>query len=217
MKPERLFVEASGMSDPSGLDRILSDYRLAADFVLIRIICLADAVRTPAMMDNLPALIRQLEAADLILVNKSDLVDEGEIAAFEARLAKLNPGARMLRTVYARFNLEELEGGESAHRRGDIVSCNQPSNRPGTMQLDTDGLPKDRVDAFLHDHLKLTWRIKGWTKVEGRWWFVSDNAGSIQWDESDLPDGMVPGLTIITPPGGEQAVADAFRRMTGDR
>ena len=217
MRPERLFVEASGMSDPSGLDRILSDYRLAADFALIRIICLADAIRTPAMMDNLPALTRQLEAADLILVNKSDLADEGDLAAFEARLAELNPGARTIRTVYAEFNLQELDGGESAHRRGEIESCDSPSNRPGTMQLETDGLPKDQVDAFLHDHLELTWRIKGWTRIDGRWWYVSDNAGSIQWDESTLPDGMLSGLTVITPPGGEQAVADAFRRLAGNR
>ena len=217
LRPRRLIVEASGMSDPSGLDRILSDYRLAADFVLIRIICLADAVRTPVMMETLPALSRQLEAADLILVNKSDLVEEADLAAFEARLAALNPGARMIRTVYGDVSLRELEGGESAHRRGEIVSCNLPSNRPGTMQLETGGLPKDQVDAFLHDHLELTWRIKGWTENDGRWWYVSDNAGSIQWENSELPAGMRPGLTVITPPGGEQTVADAFRRMTGER
>ncbi|MDF1569200.1 MAG: GTP-binding protein [Spirochaetaceae bacterium] len=215
MRPVRLFVEASGMSDPSGLDKLLSDYRLAADFVLAKVLCLFDAVRTPMMMDNLPALSRQIEAADLILLNKSDLIDPPAISDIEKKIRSINAEAEIIPTVRADIDADRLTGSSSSHRRGDIVSCDTPGSRPGTLQLEFDGIPKESVDAFLHDMLDATWRIKGWINTGGGWWYVSDNAGSLEWIEDNLPMGMPPGLTVITPPGGDQAVADAWRGFVG--
>lgn len=215
MRPVRLFVEASGMSDPSGLDKLLSDYRLAADFVLVKVICLVDAVRTPMMMDNLPALSRQIEAADLILLNKSDLVDASAVSDIEKKIRSINTAAEIIPTVRADINADRLAGSSSSHRRGDIVSCDTPGSRPGTLQLEFDGIPKESVEAFLHDLLDATWRIKGWTRTGGEWWYVSDNAGSLEWVQDELPQGMTPGLTVMTPPGGDETIADAWRRFVG--
>ncbi len=214
VRPKRLFVEASGMSDPSGFEKLLAEYRLAADFTISRIVCLADALRTAKMLDNIPALSRQLESADLILINKSDLADEQSLSAFESRLRDINPEARIERTIRADIDSALLVGSGSAHRRGDIVSCNTPSNRPGTLQLNPAGQTRDSLDAFLHDQLSDTWRIKGWVELEGRWWYISDNAGSLEWTEGKLPSGQNPGITVITPPGGDQAVADAWREFS---
>jgi G3E family GTPase len=215
MRPARLFVEASGMSDPSGLDKLLSDYRLAAEFVLVKVICLVDAVRTPMMLDNLPALSRQIEAADLILLNKSDLIDPPAVSDIEKKIRSINADAEIIPTVRADIDADRLAGSSSSHRRGHIVSCDTPGSRPGTLQLEFQGLPKESVDAFLHDLLDSTWRIKGWIHAGGGWWYVSDNAGTLEWGEDELPQGMMPGLTIITPPGGDQAVADAWRSFVG--
>jgi G3E family GTPase len=215
LKPTRLIVEASGMSDPSGLDKLMAEYRLAADFRLARVVCLADAVRTPKMLGNLPALKRQIETADLVLVNKCDLVEEADLESFEKVIRSINPGAEIKRTIRADIDPDLLAGAVPDHSRGDIVSCNTPESRPGALQLEPSGIPKDAVDAFLHDQLESTWRIKGWLKADGKWWYVSDNAGSLEWEQSPLPKGHVPGLTIITPPGAEQKVAEAWRVFTG--
>ena len=211
IRPARLFVEASGMSDPSGLDKILADYRLAADFRLARVICLADAVRTPRMMENLPALTLQIEAADVVLVNKCDLADEADITAFEERIRRLNPGAEVVRTIQAELSADDLAAPASAHRRGRIASCSTPSNRPSCLQFEAHGMSRSAVEAFLHDHLSETWRIKGWIQTaDGAWWYVSDNAGSLEWTPDPLPDGMIEGLTVITPPGGDTAFSEAW-------
>ncbi len=211
LKPSRLIVEASGISDPSGLDKLLAEYRLAADFRLARVICLADAVRTPKMLGNLPALKRQIEAADMVLVNKCDLAEEDDLLSFETEIRKLNSETIIERTIRADVDMALLTGAFSAHRRGNIVSCDIPESRPGTLQLEPDGIPRDTLDAFLHDHLEATWRIKGWVKADEVWWYVSDNAGRIEWNKDELPAGMLPGLTVITPPGGNQAIADSWQ------
>lgn len=215
LKPIRLIVEASGMSDPSGLDKLIAEYRLAAEFRLARVVCLADAVRTPKLLDNLPALKRQIETADLVLINKSDLVEEPELKNFEEIIRTINPDAEIKRTIRADIDPEILTGIVEEHHRGDVVSCDTPGSRPGALQLESENIPKDALDAFLHDQLEATWRIKGWVKADGEWWYVSDNAGSLEWESSPLPHGHIPGLTVITPPGGDQGVADAWRIFSG--
>jgi G3E family GTPase len=215
IRPERLIVEASGMADPSGMDRLLFDYRLAADFCLARVVCITDAVRTPRMMENLPALKRQIEAADLVLINKCDLAEENELRAFESGIRLINPGADVQRTIRADVNMEKLAGSARRRPGAHTESSDTPDSRPGTLQLESDGLPRKALDAFLHDQIGATWRIKGWVRTSDNWWYVSDNAGRIEWMESPLPDGHVPGLTVITPPGGAQAVADAWRDFSG--
>jgi len=213
-KPSRIIVEASGMSDPSGMEKILADYRMAADFRLARIICLTDAVRTPKMLGTLTALKMQIQAADLVLINKCDLVKEPELASFEAVIQKLNPRVRTCRTVQGNTDIALLSDTEAGNHRGNIESCNLPGNRPGTIQIKADGIARKNLDAFLHSQLENTWRIKGWANSDNRWWYISDNAGRIEWVRKDLPDGMSPGLTVITPPGKSRIVADAWRSFT---
>jgi G3E family GTPase len=212
--PTRVIVEASGMSDPSGMEKILTEYRMASDFHLARIICLTDAVRTPKMLGTLPALKRQIEAADLVLINKCDLVKESEISVFESQIQKLNPLARTSRTVQADVDMALLTGSVNTGHRGNIESCNLPGNRPESIQIEADGITRKNLDAFLREQLEHTWRIKGWTRADNRWWYVSDNAGRIEWSPGVPPAGMRPGLTVIMPPGKTELVTDAWRRFT---
>jgi G3E family GTPase len=214
---KHLVMEASGMSDPSGLDTILADYRLAADFRLGRVVCLADAVRTPRVMGNLPVVKRQIECADLILVNKSDLARADALEDFEKELKVMNPGAEIRRTVRADIDPSMLTATASGHRRAASPSSNTAVNRPGTLRIDTAGVGRAALDAFLRDRLNLTWRIKGWVRADGNWWYVSDNAGTLEWEESLPPEGYPEGLTVITPPGGGSALADAWRAFLAGR
>lgn len=53
-------------------------------------------------------LTDQVEFADLILVNKCDLVGESELARVESTIRSLNPEARMIRTVGCEIDLAEI-------------------------------------------------------------------------------------------------------------
>jgi G3E family GTPase len=53
-------------------------------------------------------LVDQAEFADLIVVNKTDLVTEEELATLEAVLRRLNPSARLLRTRQGVVDLAEV-------------------------------------------------------------------------------------------------------------
>lgn len=222
LRPERLYVEASGMSDPSGIGRLLSENRLAADYRVFRVVCLIDAVRTPRLWGTLPALQRQLALADLVLINKTDLVEDSDLEELERTVREEAPDALVVRTVHAEVDPELLAGPPHREVDGSLVSCNTPSNRPVSLRLPApdsgpDALKRDTVDAFLRDRLEETWRIKGWISVSGRWWYVSDNAGRLEWREDPLPEGQEPGLVLICPPGGGQNIADGWRALTAGK
>ncbi|MDG4764164.1 GTP-binding protein [Solwaraspora sp. WMMD406] len=53
-------------------------------------------------------LVDQIEFADVILINKTDLVAPADLATVEALVTRLNPKARQLRTVRARVPMAEV-------------------------------------------------------------------------------------------------------------
>ena len=55
----------------------------------------------------------QVAFADRILLNKTDLVEESELAAIEARLRKLNPTAEIFRTQQSKVDPKNLIGIQS--------------------------------------------------------------------------------------------------------
>jgi G3E family GTPase len=55
-----------------------------------------------------PAIVDQVEFANVILLNKTDLVSEGELNTFYGILTKLNPTAEIIRTVKSKVPLDKV-------------------------------------------------------------------------------------------------------------
>ena len=53
-------------------------------------------------------LTDQVEFANIILLNKTDLVGEQTVGLLEAAIRKLNPGARIIRTSFSKVSLKEI-------------------------------------------------------------------------------------------------------------
>ncbi|MCO1594060.1 GTP-binding protein [Micromonospora sp. RHAY321] len=53
-------------------------------------------------------LVDQIEFADVLVVNKTDLLTPGDLAVVEALLTRLNPAARQVRAVHGRVALAEI-------------------------------------------------------------------------------------------------------------
>jgi G3E family GTPase len=93
---DHIVVEASGVSNP---ERIMDFARLDPDLHEDAIIILADALNLPIQLNDSylsEVLKQQINSADIIILNKIDLVGASELAALQEQLKNINPHAPVL-------------------------------------------------------------------------------------------------------------------------
>lgn len=116
--PDRVVVEASGVGDPARiaqLGRAGGGYR--GDGVVT--VLDASAIRQLAADEYVGDTVRaQLHAADLLLLNKTDLVDSRELEALRAWLATVNPAAPVAECQHGRIDPRVILGPDAG--RADL-------------------------------------------------------------------------------------------------
>lgn len=94
MSFDAIAVEASGLADPLILLESLALPALMKRVRVARVVCVADASNWNATAGALgPLMRRQLELADTIILNKTDLISAAPLRALQDKLAVLNPRA----------------------------------------------------------------------------------------------------------------------------
>lgn len=95
--PEYLLIEASGVANPIPIATAFSDPSLADHFAVDGILCLLDAETALQHFTDFNELFEdQLSWADLILLTKTDLIDEATLAEIADWVEHLVPRARLL-------------------------------------------------------------------------------------------------------------------------
>ena len=106
-QPEVIIVETSGLSDPGAIRSILAGYERAGALRYRGAICLVDAPRFLKLIETARACKKQLAVADLVMLNKCDLVSEEMCETVERRINGLCL-APILRTAYGAMTREQL-------------------------------------------------------------------------------------------------------------
>jgi G3E family GTPase len=107
----RVVVETTGLADPAPiLHTLMTEPKLLRDFVLDGVVTLVDGVNGAATLDTQPEAVKQAAVADRLVLTKTDIADAAQVAALEARLAALNPGAPLLRAVQGKLPAAEVLG-----------------------------------------------------------------------------------------------------------
>ncbi len=108
-KFDAIIVETTGLADPAPVaqtffvdDDIKSRARLDA------VVTVADAKWLSERLKDAPEAKNQVAFADVILVNKTDLVSPEELAEVEARIRGINPYAKLVRTQRCAVKLEDV-------------------------------------------------------------------------------------------------------------
>lgn len=107
-RPERfdtVLVETTGLADPGPvLQSFFVDDELKERYRPDAVVTVVDARHAGPHLDNSPEARRQVAFADVLLLNKADLVGPEALGALERRLRSLNPLARLYRTVRAEID-----------------------------------------------------------------------------------------------------------------
>lgn len=178
---DRVVIETTGLADPAPVAQtFFVDEEMAEFYKLDAIITMVDAKHAPLHLDDGHEAQEQVAFADVILLNKTDLVDEAELNRLEQRLRAMNPYSKIYRTHKSNIDIDrilginafdldkklELDPGfleeEDHEHDDDVASIVLRDERP---------LDLKKLEAFLGTWLKEhgpdTFRYKGILNIQG--------------------------------------------------
>ena len=153
-----VLIETTGMADPGPVAQtFFVDDDLREDFELDAVIALVDAAHVSQQLATVATVAEQIGFADVLLLNKTDLVDEASLARTERELRAINGTARIVRTRRAELPLAEvLDLGAFDLQRavamdGDFLETPRPFEWAGSYTLAA-GRHDVHTGGSAHDH-----------------------------------------------------------------
>jgi len=108
---DAIIVETTGLADPAPVAQtFFVDQDVAARTQLDAIVTVADAVHLDAQLGEHHEAEEQIAFADVVLLNKTDLVEADGLERVEVRIRKINPYAKIIRTAHCAAALDEIVG-----------------------------------------------------------------------------------------------------------
>jgi G3E family GTPase len=139
-KFDAIIVETTGLADPAPVAQtFFMDENVGRKTRLDAVVTVADAKWLSERLKDAPEAKNQIAFADVILINKTDLVSPGELAEVEARIRGINPYAKLHKTQRAQIALNEVLGRNAF----DLDRI---------LEIEPEFLEGDGHDHHHHDH-----------------------------------------------------------------
>lgn len=108
---DAILIETTGLADPAP---VASTFFIADEIKGVTkidsFVALADAVNFEQNLDQSHEAVEQIAFADIVLINKIDLVTAEQLTEVERRIRKLNPLAKIFHTQHADIDLDQVFG-----------------------------------------------------------------------------------------------------------
>jgi G3E family GTPase len=110
-KFDAIIVETTGLADPAPVAQtFFMDPNVGRQTKLDAVVTVADAKWLNERLKDAPEAKNQIAFADVILINKTDLVSPHELSDVEARIRSINPYAKLHKTQRANVPLDAVLG-----------------------------------------------------------------------------------------------------------
>ena len=139
-KFDAIIVETTGLADPAPVAQtFFIDENIGRRTRLDAVVTVADAKWLNDRLKDAPEAKNQIAFADVILINKTDLVTPEELSEVEARIRGINPYAKVHKTQRAKIELDQVLGRNAF----DLDRI---------LDIEPDFLGADDHDHHHHDH-----------------------------------------------------------------
>ena len=183
---DRMIIETTGIADPSSIVQVfLQNPAVEKAYDLQQVICLVDADQLEEWLDEVEEALRQVVAADVLLVNKIDTVSAEKREQVYRLLEGINPHAKILTGSQGIFPVEEImsvgttkpESSEhiSHLHHHEHVHSGEGSNNSHKINtftltfphpLDLNDLQLD-LNRIVHLYRDQVYRVKGFIAIPG--------------------------------------------------
>ena len=213
---EYLFVESSGLADPSNIRDILKSVEVLAGDVydFQGVICLIDGVHFPKQVKDTETVDRQLKHCDVAIINKIDLISEEQYKKVFSLVREVNPHCQVLSCAHGQADLSFMK---EAFLQGDWAfseeSLNRVDNKPKTISLFcSENVEKGKFQQFLQAVLPECYRIKGFFLLDRSWTQVDVVEELI--DYKPCPEKAVSELVFLSKVGPKviRSIDEAWKK-----
>ncbi|MFW5868030.1 MAG: GTP-binding protein [Armatimonadota bacterium] len=188
-------IEASGVANPMVIEQMLDETGLGEVYRLATIVSIVDPGSLPKLVATLPNIRAQIEAADVVLLNKIDqfAADRVEQAAEIAR--EINAEAPIIRTVRCAADIELFEGGGPRGLSGEYAPCADPNYARFSLSFDE---PVDMYEltSRLEALRGAIYRAKGFVPTEDGYIYVDMSEAELAVERAHPPTAST-GIAII--------------------
>ncbi len=168
-----IFIESSGLADPSNIEEILDACKMTAGDVyeFKGVICLVDALHFDEQIKDIETVDRQLKHCNLAVISKLDLVGEDGLAKLTEKIRTINPVCKIAVADFGQMDQAFLEEDLLLYKWAESEeSLNTVENKPKTLFLnyrkDMDG---EKFKVFLDKTKVDCHRLKGFFLIDGSW------------------------------------------------
>jgi G3E family GTPase len=197
-------IETSGLSDPGPIAfTVANDPMLKHHYALARVSVTVDAVTGADSVERHPVAMRQLLAADELIVTKADLVAPGDVDVLVQRLQDVNPSASVSVTADGELVRTEPPRGSSAVRgRFRATPDAAHTDAISTVELTSD-TPLDWeafavwLSLLLHRRGTDVLRVKGLLDVDGSGPVAVNGVQHVIHRPEHLPETVGRGSRIV--------------------
>ena len=170
-KPDTILVETTGVANPFNLLSELNELDNVVEFDSI--VSVIDGVNALKLWDEFSIFKDQVRAADVILLNKTDLMNEDEIKQVEKLLTDNNKCANIIKTVNCDINPSNIANSSrmiksSTSHIATMFTEETPAERThiqdgiSSKKIDiTEPICKDLFESYLEAIPEDIFRIKG--------------------------------------------------------
>lgn len=170
---EYVFVESSGLADPSNIGEFLEAVKAAKGDVYdySGAICIVDGVNFLDQIEDIETVERQLKFCHLAVLSKVDLIDELKLNKVKAKIKEINPKVDIVESINGKIGYDFLEKDLLKEDWFGVEdTTNTPENRPKTLILTYEGkTTKDKLSQFIDTIKEDCYRVKGFFQLEDGW------------------------------------------------
>ncbi len=180
--PEIIIVETTGVAEPDAIvfdvEENLKEVKLDTVIVVVD----ADSIiRFPSIGKVGEA---QIEVADVVLLNKTDLVEKSQIKEIENKINRINKNAHIFKTKNCDIDVDLLFSLEIEHREKKLHKKSEHTKMESFVLETKKKFTKSELENFLKSIPKEVYRLKGFVNLEGKSVLVNFVAG--RWDLEEM-------------------------------
>ena len=106
---DRMIIETTGIADPGSIVQVfLENPTVEKAFTLEQVICLVDANHVEGWLRDTEEALRQIAVADVLLVNKVDMISEEKLQHVLLLLQGINPNAKVFNGAHGIFPIDKI-------------------------------------------------------------------------------------------------------------